>query len=169
MMDENLGEQLSLLVDDRLDDSRAARIFRRMEADREIADTYSRLLLVSQVLKTEGRVIHDRHFVDRIHDAIENEPTVIAPRARRNVRERVVTSALAATLAGVAVLVGHSILRQSDAPLGGSPEAIARAEISPAASEVDTYMVSHNGTSYLAANGGLMPYLRVVSHGNRSR
>lgn len=169
MMDENLSEQLSLLVDDRLDNSLAARIFRRMEADREIADTYSRLLLVSQVLKTEGAVIHDGHFVDRIHDAIETEPTVLAPRPRRNVRDRVVTTALAATLAGVAVLVGHSVLRQSDAPLNGSPEAIARAEIPQGAAEVDTYMVSHNGTSYLAANGGLMPYLRVVSHGNRSR
>lgn len=169
MMDEKLTEQLSLLVDDRLDHAHAARIFRRMEADREIADTYSRLLLVSQVLKTEGRVIHDRHLVDRIHDAIENEPTVFAPRAGRHVRERVVTAALAATLAGVAVLVGHSVLRQSDAPLGGTPDSIARAEIPQGVSEVDTYMVSHNGTSYLAANGGLMPYLRVVSHGSRSR
>ena len=165
MLDEQLKEQLSLLVDDRLDIARAKRVYHETEANREAAETYSRFLLVSQVLRTEGRVIHDRNFVDRVHGAIQSEPTVFAPRRGRTVREGVVTIALAAALAGVAVFVGDTVFRQSGLPFGFKAESVARNE----EPTVDAYMVSHNGTSYLAANGGLMPYLRVMSHGSSGR
>lgn len=165
MMGERLNEQLSLLVDDRLDSAEADLTFREMEANRESAEAYSRYMLVSQVLRTGGGVVHDRYFVDRIHAAIEHEPTVLAPRRKRSVREGLVTVALAATLAGIAVFVGDTIFRQSGVPAVGTGESISRNEVP----KVDTYLVSHNGTSYLAANGGLMPYLRVMSHGSSSR
>jgi len=165
MMGESLREDLSLLVDDRLELSNARRVYHDMESDRAAAETYSRYLFVSQVLRTEGRVVHDKNFADRVRAAIENEPTVLAPRRRRSVRDGLVTVALAATLSGIAVFVGDTIYRQSGVPWGNTAEALARNDVP----SVDTYMVSHNGTSYLAANGGLMPYLRVMSHGSSGR
>jgi sigma-E factor negative regulatory protein RseA len=165
MKGEMLNEHLSLLVDDKLGVAEAKQIYRETETHREAAETYSRYLLVSQVLRTGGAVIHDKNFVDRVHAAIEHEPTVLAPRRERTVRDGLVTVALAATLAGVAVLVGNTIMRQSEVPFGRTAESIARND----APAVDAYMVSHNGTSYLAANGGLMPYLRVMSHGSSGR
>jgi hypothetical protein len=165
MLEHEAKEKLSLLADDRLDAAAAMKLWKCMETDRELGAAYSRYLLIGESLRSKGKIIPDPQFVDRVHAAIASEPRVLAPVWAKTLRDRGVTLALAATLAGLAVLVGESVVRQYDLGPPGLEQQARTSESADIASNVDTYLVNHNGTSYLAANGGLLPYLRVVSHG----
>lgn len=169
MVEEDLKQRLSLLVDDRLDTAAALKLIKTVEADRKLSATYSRYLFIGEVLRNGSGVIPDARFVDRIHEALADEPTIVAPVWKRVVRDRAVTLAIAATLAGLAVVVGDSVVRQYDLRVPGFQYQAKTTEPAAPIGDVDAYLVNHNGTAYLAANGGLLPYLRVVSHGNSNR
>jgi negative regulator of sigma E activity len=157
-MNKNLSEDISSLVDDQLDTNAALRLVKKLEKSDDAAATYSRYLLIGEVLKSREPVIHGSAFLDKVHAAIEDEPAIIVPDWRKRLREQSVTLALAATLAGLAVVVGTSVMQERERP-----------QLAVAASNADQpalmrdYMSAHNETAYIAANGGLMPYLRVVS------
>lgn len=166
MLEDDFKQRLSLLIDDRFDTAAAIKLLKTIEADRKLSATYSRYLMIGDVVRNRGNVIHDARFVDRIHEAIVNEPPIVAPLWKRVARDRAVTLAMAATLAGLAVLVGESVVRQHhDLSIPGFERQARMSETAEAVGNVDTYLINHNGTAYLAANGGLLPYLRVVSHG----
>jgi sigma-E factor negative regulatory protein RseA len=162
-MKRDLSEKISLLVDDQLDTTTAMKLVETLEKSPADAATYSRYLLIGEVLRSRTAVIEEPGFLARVHDAIEEEPSILVPDWRKRLREQTVTLALAATLAGLAVVVGSSVIQQREQ----ATLATASADRG-AAEQVQDYLVTHNETAYLAANGGLMPYLRVVS-GDRSR
>lgn len=164
MKSNDISERISLLVDDRLDLGKALATIRSVEEDAAAAAKYSRYLLVGEVLRSRKSMLTRPDFVARVHDAVETEPALLVPDWRKRPRDQAVTLALAATLAGLAVLVGGSMLEQRD----GAPMAISAAD-SAASRQLHDYLVTHNETAYLAANGGLMPYLRVVSGDRSSR
>lgn len=167
MLDEKLKHEISLLVDDRLDPAAAMKLARSVEFDPEAAAVYSRFLLAGEVIRSRSAVIHDPGFVDRVHRTLAEEPTLLAPVRKRAVRDRLVTTALAATLAGVAVLVGESVFRQSNLAVTQSAQQARMTETT--SNSLQSYLVNHNGTAYLAANGSLLPYLRVVSQASPKR
>lgn len=162
MKSNDISEKLSLLVDDQLDVPTALKVMKSLEDTPDDAAKYSRYLLMGEVLRSRRIVVEDRDFAARVHNAIADEPAIVVPDWRKRLNDQAVTLALAATLAGLAVFVGGSVLQQRDA------STMAVASVERAASEqMRDYLVTHNETAYLAANGGLMPYLRVVS-GDRS-
>jgi sigma-E factor negative regulatory protein RseA len=164
MKSDNFSENLSLLVDDQLDLPAAVKLMKGLESNADDAAHFSRYLLVQEVLRSGKPVIEDSDFVSRVQLAVDDEPAILVPDWRKRVSDRAVTLALAATLAGLAVFVGGSVLQEREA----SPMAVAA--IDPAASvQLHDYLVTHNETAYLAANGGLMPYLRVVSSDRSGR
>lgn len=169
MLDEELKQRISLLVDDRLDNADAMRLMNALESDRETASAYSRYLLIGQSIRSRTKVMGDMAFVDRVHRALDDEPVVLVPLWKRPVKDRLVSVALAATLAGMAVIVGESVVRQSNLTVSGAGQQARFVESTAMPSSLQSYLINHNGTAYLAANGGLLPYLRVVSSGIQKR
>lgn len=171
MIDEDLRQKISLLVDDQLPTSDALALFERMRTDRELSALYSRYLLASASLRSPEAAVGHPGLAERVHRALAAEPTVLVPGWRRaKTRETALSVALAAVLAGVAVMVGKSVVEQ---PAGiESSRFVAQAGDSSAERadpKLNNYLVTHNETSYIAANGGLLPYLRVVSYGKSGR
>ena len=161
-MKKDLSEKISLLVDDQLETNEALKLIEVLERAPAEAAIYSRYLLIGEVLKSRTAVIEEPGFLARVHDAIQKESSILVPDWRKRLREQAVTLALAATLAGLAIVVGSSVIQQRE------QTSVATASMDRGAAEqVHDYLVTHNETAYLAANGGLMPYLRVVS-GDRS-
>ena len=170
MIDEKRAEHLSALFDGALGYPEARRLWKQMESDPELAKRWDRYNRIRHGLTRSPGVLPDAGFASRVHAAIADEPTVLAPRAmRRRVAERVVSTALAAGLALAAVVVGKSLLTPEG--LNGH-EWVAEARRAPLPStgnlaQADTdfqnYLVLHNETSYLAGAQGLLPYARVVS------
>lgn len=153
------------MLDDELNSRSALGLLSRMNQDQDLDETYRRFAVASQILRARdgGVALPDRDFLRRVHEAIEEEPVVLAPRSARNAsRERYLGLALAASLVAVAVL-GHSVSRFSGE--AGS-NLLARSEpvaVSKADPEFRAYLAMHNETSYLSGTQGMMSSVRLVS------
>ena len=165
MKDENLNEQLSAMLDDELGSRSAQSLLNRLDRDHELDQQYRRFAVASAIMRARGglTVIPARDFLSRVHDAIEDEPVILAPRsARKPSREKFVSLALAASLVAVAVL-GNSVSRLSgeagaDLLARSEPEAVSKAD-----PEFRAYLAMHNETSYLSGSQGMMSSVRLVS------
>jgi sigma-E factor negative regulatory protein RseA len=173
MTESNLKEKLSLLLDDELDSQESLRLYQRISADPVVRAQWNRYSRISAAMRSGQVLMPDDGFADRISAALADEPTILAPAAlprKQPVRERVVTAALAASLALVAVLVAKSFNEYS--PVTG-PNLLATAgSIGPAATqasmapEFQDYLVAHYETAYLAGAQGMLPSVRLASNGS---
>lgn len=171
MKDEEIRLKVSLLVDEQLPVNEAMDLMARMRSNPELAAVYSRYLMAGESLRAGGKAVGGGCLAERVRAAIADEPAMIVPVWKRGkTREQLVSLALAAALTGVAVLVGKTVFQQPErwtpaallAELGGAPTGKNDANL-------NNYLVTHNETAYIAANGGLLPYLRVVSYGKADR
>lgn len=170
MIDEKHAERLSALLDGELGHLETLKLWKQMESDREIQNQWNGYNRISALLTQRSGAIPDTGFTARVSAAIASEPTVLAPRAIRNrVVEKITSTALAASLALAAVIVGQSLIDRSH--INGA-RIVAEARYAPVPTEAgiatldpdfQNYLVLHNETAYLAGAQGLLPYARVVS------
>jgi sigma-E factor negative regulatory protein RseA len=170
--DKELKLRLSMLLDGELDGRDNPRLIERIEHDEDLKQTWARYNLIGQAMRSPRGLMVDDEFARRISSAIEKEPTVLAPRrgigSSSERRQRVVGFALAASLAGVALMVGKSVVDHGGelvANLGsGQAVAMAPANEKVAEAQFNDYLLSHNETAYLAGSAGMLPYVRSVSY-----
>lgn len=167
MMEDSVKEKMCLLLDGELDPNESLKLLHGIENDPILRAQWTRYSLASEAMRSGRVLLPDSGFVDRIGAALAEEPTVLAPRPeKRRIRERVVTAALAASLALLAVFVGKSL--QDYSPVRGA-ELLARAElIGPSApSAIDPefrdLLAMHHETAYLSGAQGMLPSVRLVS------
>jgi sigma-E factor negative regulatory protein RseA len=168
MMEDSLKEKLCLLLDGELDPNESLQLLRRIEDDPLVRAQWTRYSLTSEVMRSGRVLLPDSGFVDRTSTALAEEPTILAPRPNKKhpFREKIVTTALAASLALLAVLVGKSLKDYS--PIRGS-ELLARAELmgpsvqSPIDPEFRDFLAMHHETAYLSGAQGMLPSVRLVS------
>lgn len=168
MTENSLKEKLCLLFDDELGRDESLRLVTRMETDPELQAQWRRYSLIREAMHSRRVLIPDTGFVDRISAELADEPTVLAPaiphKPRR--RERVVTMALAASLAMVAVLVGkslHDYSPQSGDTTLAKNDLSATSIQSPMDPAFRDYLATHYETAYLSGAQGMLPSLRLVS------
>lgn len=167
MKEDSLKEELSLLLDGELRPNESLKLLNRIEKDPALRAQWSRYCIMSEIMRSRTVLLPDSAFVERISASLAQEPTVLAPRPdKRRVRERMVTGALAASLALLALLVGKSLNDYS--PIRGS-DLLARAELlGPAVqSRMDPqfrdFLAMHYETAYLSGAQGMLPSVRLVS------
>jgi sigma-E factor negative regulatory protein RseA len=169
MSEHDLKEKLSLLMDEESTVTDGLKTLKMVAGDPAAQEQWRRYSLIRESLRSHRVLVPDRDFASRISAALADEPTVLAPRpakAKPWVSERFVTSALAASLAMVAVLVGKSM--QEYSPIRGADLLKLSSLISPSVQasvdpEFQDYLVSHYETAYLSGAQGMMPSVRVVS------
>lgn len=170
--DKELKLRLSMLLDGELDGRDNPRLIERIEHEEELKQTWSRYNLIGQAMRSPRGMMVDDEFSRRISAAIEKEPTVLAPRRAGGPgserRQRVVGFALAASLAGVALMVGKSVMDHGGDLVAnlGSQQTVAMAPANDTASDgqFNDYLLSHNETAYMAGSAGMLPYVRSVSY-----
>ncbi|MFN5744823.1 MAG: sigma-E factor negative regulatory protein [Methylococcaceae bacterium] len=162
------NEQLSALLDDELGQRESLALWAEIEHRKALSNKLHRYAVAQRVMQSGRSVLPDAGFVDRIHAAIAEEPAILVPRVvKHKVRERVMTFAMAASLATLAVIVGRSVndyspanrtnvLAQVALPEGDLKTAVADAEIGD-------YLAMHNETTYLSGAQGMLPSVRLVS------
>jgi sigma-E factor negative regulatory protein RseA len=162
------NEQLSAFLDEELGFNESLALMKRLQSESELSAKLHRFAVAKEVMRSGQSLIPDAGFVGRIHDAIAEEPIVLAPRAiRSKLREKAATLALAASIAMLAVLVGRSVNQYS--PIKGS-ELLAQAELSAPAVQASMepdlrdYLNLHNESAYLSGSQGMLPSIRLVSH-----
>jgi len=119
-MNNPSGEQISALVDGELDEhDRHAAVDVLLDSD-DIRNTWGRYHLIRDSLTRNLPSGLDSDFSSRVMQALENEPTVLAPpRVHSTLGRRLAGLAVAASVAAVAVM-GVQFMYQQDA---GAPAA----------------------------------------------
>jgi sigma-E factor negative regulatory protein RseA len=168
MNTQSTNEQISAFLDEELGYNESLSLMQRLQAESELRAKFHRFAMAKEVMRSTQPLIPDTGFVGRIHDAIAEEPVILAPRAiRSKFREKAATLALAASIAMLAVLVGRSVNQYS--PIRGS-ELLAQVDLSAptvqASMEPDLrdYLNMHNESAYLSGSQGMLPSIRLVSH-----
>ncbi|MEJ2362750.1 MAG: sigma-E factor negative regulatory protein [Gammaproteobacteria bacterium] len=165
-MNDQLMEKLSAFMDGEVDDQRVIESLRQHDEARSSWMSYH---LIRDVMN-HHYVAGSQQLAARVSAAIEDEPTVLAPKRwykPRKILRHASGAAIAATIAAVAILV----VRQSpEVPQDIPHFAVGPITTQPvrltteAENKLNSYIVSHNEYSASARFKGMLPYTRIISY-----
>lgn len=174
MTDDGIKEKLSIILDDEDSVDGSIKTWKTVASDPKVREQMRRYSIIREAMLNGEVLVPDRSFADRVSAAIAEEPTVLAPRGtvratgKKRLPERVVSTAIAASLAVVGVLVARSLHDYS--PLKGAdilslsevvgPDQNGKEIVDP---EFRDYLVSHYENAYLSGAQGMLPSVRLVS------
>jgi sigma-E factor negative regulatory protein RseA len=169
-------ERISALVDGEVEGDVDV-VIDRVIKDQEARSCWSTYHLISDAFRNE--YLLSRDFVSEVGLRLAQEPTILAPRARRNVISRMRTHALSAA-ASVAAVAIVGWLAFGTNPLTSDPAAVTIASLPQQASSggsavgptlqpvaldgnVRAYLFAHQEYSPATQMQGVAPYVRTVS------
>lgn len=181
-------ENVSALVDDEVRGAELRSLLDDLRQDSELQGCWSRYHLVSDALHANLSLADATRLSERVWAALEDEPTVLAP--RRNTRlpplaKQVAGLAIAASVAAIAIFSVQSLapkpvidpfnaqvaqVAQVVPPPADNLAHLASAtEQSPAQraamrDSLNPYLVNHNEYSVSSGMQGVLPYARIVSY-----
>lgn len=151
-------EWLSALLDGELDNSDAERVARQLVEDTSRMRCWAEYCLIGDALR--GEVVVQPGFMQRMHKALEAEPTVLAPMPRRHTRinRSLAWMAVAAAVAAVTWMVWTALPPQTNAvQMAGKPEAVMIQ-----ASHLMPYLYAHQDFSHGVIAPPDMAFTRVT-------
>lgn len=165
-MNDQLKETLSAFMDGEAD---GIRVIDNLRQDDEARAAWASYHLIRDVM-TQHYATGSLQIADRVADALQDEPTILAPKGwfkQRKILRHASGAAIAATIATIAILV----VRQSPeipqdipnfavGPITQQPVRLTAA----AENKLSGYIVSHNEYSASTRFKGMLPYTRIVSY-----
>jgi sigma-E factor negative regulatory protein RseA len=165
-----MKEKLSALMDGELGDLDMRRTLKGVAEDLELRSVWERYHVIRTAMTRQLSVLADAGLAERVMSRLEGE----AGRADGSLRIWPLAGgfAAAASLAAIAILA----LQPFDQPVTGSRAGMApttdvastTAGATVAASDreerLSLYLVGHNEFMPTAGIGGMLPYVRVISH-----
>lgn len=183
-MGNNREETISALVDGEASESELGSILTQLESDRELQGSWHRYNLISDALHNNLTSRVAPAFHKRISAALEDEPTILAPRKSRRSPlsmpwfKQAVGLGIAASVTAIAIFSVQNLDQgggqQPAVAAAPSPQEYVRiAKQNPEkmtapgenSEKLDAYLVNHNELSSSSTIRGAIPYARVVSHG----
>jgi sigma-E factor negative regulatory protein RseA len=175
-------EQVSALVDGEVSGSEVDGAVGALLSDPALRERWSRYHLISDALHNNlsGSPYHS--VADRVRQALEDEPAILAPRRRRahmpGFMRQAAGLAIAASVTAAAILgvqhmhsgegadSGNEVLAQAPGnegfrQLGASAPVREVNEVYRPT--LDPYLVNHNEYSISSGMQGMLPYVRIVS------
>ncbi|ORU93041.1 MAG: hypothetical protein A6F70_04460 [Cycloclasticus sp. symbiont of Bathymodiolus heckerae] len=114
-MNNTNKEQISSLLDNELDYSQTLDLMNALESDASLSKRLDRYALIRGALN-EGSVTEDDSFLKNIQESLKSQPTVLAPRHKRQENKKYVAVALAASVAIFSVTIFDMGLFTNTAP-----------------------------------------------------
>ena len=190
-------ERLSALMDDELDEHAIDSELDHIKSDPEREEAWATYHMIGDALR--GQIDPVQGIDEQVRIMLANEPTVLAPRARKTNRftQRVVLP-LAASVCGIAVVAWLALSNNSAiSPVNTarSPNVLATApqviqqsnetfavatetdgtestgseSTGSAADDMNEYLMAHQQFSPSTVRQGVVPYVRTVSSGDGAR
>lgn len=177
-------EKISALMDGELDARDSGQQFQRLQDDPDLAQGWNTYHLIGDCLRNEADFSASAGFSQRLHEALDKEPTVLAPRPplRRSSPSPLLryTLPMAAAIAGVSVVAWLGLSSQVMAPGSGGgtianvapmPGPVAEGPLPPKApvapvvlqGNVSDYLAAHQEFSPRTAMQGVASYVRTVA------
>lgn len=169
-------ERVSALMDGEVEGSDVDLVIDHVIQDREARQSWDTYHLISDAFRNE--YLLSRDLVARVGVRLADEPTILAPRVRRDLVSRVRAHALsaAASVAAVAIVgwlaFGHNPLAPEPPAMSvaslsqtapGSPHAGAMLQPVALDGNVRAYLFAHQEYSPATQIQGVAPYVRTVS------
>ena len=180
-MSEQKYEKLSAVIDDELDID--DKLINDINADETLCARWQRYHLIRDALTNHLPEQDIADISGQVMAALEQEPTVLAPRHKRvslKLMKQAAGLAVAASVATVAVMSvqtsqiaehdsNTSIARIEQPKIDASAIAQARLRNQAVQSKLSGYLVNHNEYSVSARMQGMMPYMRIVGDADNQR
>lgn len=181
MVDE-LNQKISQLLDDDLSYQESLSLLKKMHAQPELQQQLHRYEAISHVLKSDNFVPVDAGFAQRISQSLQTEPVYLTTRRKTFKKSYASISALAASVAAVALLVSQGLNQFSQPhmmPLSQSQSVTMSANVDlqepqptlDYSSEKELtrnrfieYLQAHNSSRYIDGSVNLRPYARTVQY-----
>lgn len=162
--------RISALMDGELDDHETEEVLRSLRRNPDLSHEWAQYQLIGDSLRNERHLETD--LVSRVMSSLEHEPVVLAPLNKRKADRPHPLMALAATVAGVAV-VGWVALGNPEISSLGPPQMLATAKpaVDSAVEKVKLveneklhdYLLAHHAHAPTAAVATGARYVRTVS------
>lgn len=170
-MANSIDEQISALMDGELSDRELSLVLKRMGQDPGVARRWQRYHMIRDALHDTLPANLKFDLSDRVHEALRDEPVVLAPRRRkRDFRpwlRQAAGMAIAASVAAVAILTFQAVYDESPTTMAGRDEPTVErlAQQAPMRTDprLDAYLLNHNEHSVSTGMHGMLPYVRIVS------
>jgi len=169
-------EKISALMDSELSDQETHQAMLRLGDTPEARDTWATYHLIGDVMRNQSVSIN---VVDRVASALQSEPAILAPR-RNSPPSKVFTYALsaAASVSAIAVVgwiafsTGGMTPQQAELAKAGTVAPAAQVAVepqlvsAPSDSQMNEYLLAHQGVSPSSGLQGVAPYIRTISTAN---
>jgi sigma-E factor negative regulatory protein RseA len=180
-MDEQLKEKLSAFMDGELGQAETADIYHQLQQDEALKACWSRFHLIRDALKREAAAVASDELATRVSAALQDEPTVLAPKLHRlhfkHVLRHAASFAVAASLTAVAILGIQSYTSPvnnnefqvaTQSPQGQQWKRVSGTHWNMDKPEVEdrlnAYLVKHNEFASGNTAGGMLPYVTIVGY-----
>ncbi len=186
-MTEKLREMISALTDDEIPTAELEMLLRRVSRDPELKACWGRYQLIGECVRGELAGQADLSLVDRIHAALEDEPTASGPR-QPSWLKTAAGVAIAASVAMVAVFTMQP--HDTGSSDGNGPsEVVPMAASVPAATPVsygaisgvrwdqgpvevqtqlNNFLVNHNEYASGIGRQGMLPYMHIAAYDSQA-
>lgn len=179
-MSEKTDEWFSALVDGELSSQAQANLIPQLHRDPELRERWSSYHLIRDTLRNNLPPRMRNGLAERVARALDDEPTVLAPRRFTwpSFRRQVAGLGVAATIAAVAILavpnatqeperadVVASAAKPASEPEAAEPAVAPENWNGPSQSvdyKLSGYLVNHNEYSVVSGMQGALPYMRIV-------
>ncbi len=164
--------RISALVDGELEDHETRDTLDALRRDEDLRRQWSDAQLLGEALREEGRLDFD--ITAQVMAALEQEPTVLAPKPAAAPDRRRPALALAASAAGIALVawlgLGPTAEPTSGASLAQAPnKASAVAIATPSTPRLQEYLVAHQAYSPAGSMVGAARNIRTVAASGEGR
>ena len=185
-MSEQNREAVSALLDDELHGSAVDDVVDRLATDESLRYLAARYQLISASLRGEGIEQRPLDVADAVRARLAEEPTVLAPRRRRdntNLRRTAAGMAIAASVTVVAIGLlprGAEVPGDASMTLAEAPTPEPAVPVMRVASEQSVvgagqtaqvplarYLADHNEFAARGGASGFMPYTTLVTYDGR--
>jgi sigma-E factor negative regulatory protein RseA len=183
-MTNEIGEDISALVDGELTAAERDKVLARMAADRTLLTRWGRYHLISDALRRGLPHNPEVNLAPRVQEALAAEPSLVPPAARPRIppplMKQLAGMAVAASVAVIAVLGFRVLTEEVDPSPGFTASVPAQGEAYMRISgmrwdsrgpEVDErlirYLVNHNEHASGAGMHGMMSYGRIAGYDPR--
>lgn len=159
-----MNEKLSALIDGELDEFEAELVFARMRSSEEARRLWGEFHLIGDALRHVTPTHQD--MTARIMEALQEEPVVLAPNAVRKSATLQQTLAMAASVAGLAMV---SLLAWNGRPHPATAAPVAQIPVEAqvpaqlAKMDLQAYLVAHQAHAPSTAAQGAVHYIKTVS------
>lgn len=179
MMNKENREWLSALVDGELKGDELVCGLDALRNDPELQQSWCTHHLVRDALSSNLNEGVSAQLHRRISTALKDEPTILAPQARKRPWVKQAAGlAIAASVAGIAIIgvqqmngvrgdTGAQLVVEKQEYIRMAPTRVAEKTKKPlnsAGEALDRYLVNHNAYSANSGIQGVLPYVRIVGH-----